>query len=229
MQHRQINIKGQLYEFDRPKVMGILNLTPDSFFDGGKYIDEEDAIHRRIDQMRSEGADMIDVGAYSSRPGADDVSEDEEWRRLSVGLEVINKYYPDAILSVDTFRSGVARKCVEQGGVAIINDISGGELDPDMFSTVADLHVPYILMHMKGTPQDMQNSPEYDDVTGEVIKYLSGRVQELRKLGVADIIIDPGFGFGKSVEHNYKLMKDLKDFQIFDAPLFVGISRKSDI
>lgn len=229
MRQRLINIKGGLYEFDRPKVMGILNLTPDSFYDGGRYFDMTDSIHQRIDQIMSEGADMVDVGAYSSRPGADDVSAEEEWRRLATGLEVVNKYYPDAIVSVDTFRAGVARKCVEQAGVAIINDISGGELDNDMFATVADLHVPYILMHMKGTPQNMQSAPQYDNVTEEVVSYLSGRVLELRKLGVSDIIIDPGFGFGKTVEHNYRLMKEMRDFDVFDMPVLVGISRKSMI
>ncbi|MCQ2229925.1 MAG: dihydropteroate synthase [Bacteroidales bacterium] len=229
MRQRLINIKGGLYEFDRPKVMGILNLTPDSFYDGGRYFDMTDSIHQRIDQIMSEGADMVDVGAYSSRAGADDVSAEEEWRRLATGLEVVNKYYPDAIVSVDTFRAGVARKCVEQAGVAIINDISGGELDNDMFATVADLHVPYILMHMKGTPQNMQSAPQYDNVTEEVVSYLSGRVLELRKLGVSDIIIDPGFGFGKTVEHNYRLMKEMRDFDVFDMPVLVGISRKSMI
>lgn len=229
MHNFQINIKGSIYEFDKPKVMGILNLTPDSFFDGGRYFDMSDAIRRRVDQIMSEGADMIDVGAYSSRPGADDVTPDEEWRRFAIGLDIINKYYPDAIISVDTFRADVASKCVLQGGAAIVNDISGGELDDAMFSTVADLHVPYILMHMKGTPKDMQSAPHYDNVTDEVIRYLSSRVFELRKLGVADIIIDPGFGFGKKVEHNYQLMNDIRDFAIFDMPLLVGISRKSMI
>lgn len=229
MHNFQINIKGSIYEFDKPKVMGILNLTPDSFFDGGRYFDMSDAIRRRVDQIMSEGADMIDVGAYSSRPGADDVTPDEEWRRFAIGLDIINKYYPDAIISVDTFRADVASKCVLQGGAAIVNDISGGELDDAMFSTVADLHVPYILMHMKGTPKDMQSAPHYDNVTDEVIRYLSSRVFELRKLGVADIIIDPGFGFGKTVEHNYQLMNDIRDFAIFDMPLLVGISRKSMI
>lgn len=229
MQKHVINIKGSLFEFDRPKVMGILNLTPDSFYDGGRYFDMSDAIRRRVDQIMSEGADMIDVGAYSSRPGADDVSPDEEWRRFAVGLDIINKYYTDAVVSVDTFRADVARKCVMQGGAAIINDISGGELDADMFTTVAELHVPYILMHMQGTPQNMQSSPQYDNVTEDVIRYLSSRVLMLRKLGVSDIIIDPGFGFGKTVEHNYQLMNDIRDFHIFDMPLLVGISRKSMI
>lgn len=224
----QINIKGNLYTFDKPKVMGILNVTPDSFFDGGKY-NEEDSIKARVEQIMSEGADMIDIGAYSSRPGAQDVTPDEEWRRLAQGLEIINKLYPDAIVSVDTFRSDVARKCVEQANADIINDISGGELDDKMFETVAELHVPYILMHMKGTPQNMQNSPQYNDIMAEVINYLSQRVRMLRQAGVADIIIDPGFGFGKTVEHNYQMLNHLNDFHMMNLPLFVGISRKSMI
>ncbi|MCQ2203850.1 MAG: dihydropteroate synthase [Bacteroidales bacterium] len=225
----QINIKGKLYSFDQPKVMGILNLTPDSFYDGGKYIHNADNIKARVEQILTEGADMIDMGAYSSRPGADDVTPDEEWRRLAEGFEVINKICPEAIVSVDTFRSDIARKSVTDGGASIINDISGGELDDNMFSTIADLHVPYILMHMKGTPKNMQSAPTYNDVTGEVIGYLSNRLLSLRKLGVSDIIIDPGFGFGKTVEHNYTLLRNLSDFQIFNLPVLVGISRKSMI
>lgn len=225
----QINIKGKLYSFDQPKVMGILNLTPDSFYDGGKYIHNADNIKARVEQILTEGADMIDMGAYSSRPGADDVTPDEEWRRLAEGFEVINKICPEAIVSVDTFRSDIARKSVVDGGASIINDISGGELDDNMFSTIADLHVPYILMHMKGTPKNMQSAPTYSDVTGEVIGYLSNRLLSLRKLGVSDVIIDPGFGFGKTVEHNYTLLRNLSDFQIFNLPVLVGISRKSMI
>lgn len=225
----QINIKGKLYSFDQPKVMGILNLTPDSFYDGGKYIHNADNIKARVEQILTEGADMIDMGAYSSRPGADDVTPDEEWRRLAEGFEVINKICPEAIVSVDTFRSDIARKSVVDGGASIINDISGGELDDNMFSTIADLHVPYILMHMKGTPKNMQSAPTYNDVTGEVIGYLSNRLLSLRKLGVSDVIIDPGFGFGKTVEHNYTLLRNLSDFQIFNLPVLVGISRKSMI
>ena len=229
MSELKININGSLYTFDSPKVMGILNVTPDSFFDGGKYFDSRDAIRSRLDQIVSEGADFIDVGAYSSRPNADDVSADEEWRRLANCFEIINKYYPDIPVSVDTFRAEVARKSVEQGGAAIINDISGGELDESMFETVADLHVPYILMHMQGTPQNMQVAPSYKDVTEDVITYLSGRLNKLRQLGVADVIIDPGFGFGKTLEHNYELFSNLDKFKIFELPILVGISRKSMI
>ncbi len=224
-----ININGKLFPFDCPKVMGILNVTPDSFFDGGRHNGSLDAIRRRVDQILSEGADIVDIGGYSSRPGADDVQADEEWRRVSQGLEVIQKYYPSTIVSVDTFRASVAQKSVEQGGAAIINDISGGELDSDMFSTVAKLHVPYILMHMKGTPRDMQQAPIYTDVTAEVIAYLSRRLSELRSAGVADVIIDPGWGFGKTIEHNYQLLRQMSDFEVFNLPILAGLSRKSMI
>ena len=224
----QINIKGKLYTFDKPKVMGILNLTPDSFFDGGKYRGT-DAIRQRIDSMIAEGADIIDIGGCSTRPGAAMPSADEEWHRLSEGFEIINKYHPDSIVSVDTFRASVAKLSVEQGGAAIVNDISGGDMDANMFSTIAQLHVPYILMHIKGTPQNMQNNPQYTNVTDEVIKYLSERVRALRQLGVADIIIDPGFGFGKTVEHNYQLLRQLSRFEVFNMPILAAISRKSMI
>lgn len=224
-----INVRGRLMSFEQPVVMGILNVTPDSFFDGGKYIGNSDAIRARLDQIMEQGAAIVDMGAYSSRPGAADVDPEEEWRRLALGFEVINKYYPDAIVSVDTFRAEIARRSVREGNAAIINDIAGGDMDGDMFQTIADLHVPYILMHMKGTPQNMQNAPSYANVTEEVIHSLSAKTDNLRRLGVSDIIIDPGFGFGKTVEHNYELMRNLKDFSIFDMPLLVGISRKSMI
>lgn len=223
-----INVRGQLMTFDRPKVMGILNVTPDSFFDGGRY-NQHDAMMKRIDQMLADGADIIDVGGYSTRPGAPEVSADDEWHRLEPALEILSVDYPDVVVSVDTFRADVARKSVEQGKVAIINDISAGALDADLLPTVADLKVPYVLMHMQGTPKDMQQNPHYDDVVGEVIKSLSEKMLELHRMGIADVIIDPGFGFGKTMEHNYTLMRHLRDFEIFDAPLLVGISRKSMI
>ncbi len=223
-----INIKGQLYSFDSPKIMGILNLTPDSFYDGGSY-QTEDKIKRRVEQILVEGADFIDIGAYSTRPGANEVTEQEEWRRLEMALEIINRMCPESLVSVDTFRANIARRSVEDYGVAIINDISAGTLDPQLFQTVADLHVPYILMHIQGTPRDMQLDPTYNNVLQEVIYFLSQKVDELHRLGVADIIIDPGFGFGKTLEHNYILMKNLRDFSIFNMPILVGISRKSMI
>lgn len=224
-----LNFRGQLVSYSQPIVMGILNVTPDSFYDGGRYYAATDAISRRVDQIIAEGAEIIDIGAYSSRPGANDVSADEEWSRLAKGLEIINKRCPEAIISVDTFRADVARKCVIEGGVAIVNDISAGTLDEQMFTTVAELGVPYVLMHMQGTPQDMQNQPQYNDVTSEVISFLSSKVLLLRQLGVKDIIIDPGFGFGKTIEHNYTLLRELNQFKIFNMPILVGISRKSMI
>ena len=211
-------------------MMGILNVTPDSFYDGGQYIDSESMIRKRAAEIVSEGADIIDLGAYSSRPGADDVSEDEEWRRLATALKVIREEVPEAVVSVDTFRAGVAKRSVLEYGVDIINDISGGELDSEMFDTVAELNVPYILMHMQGKPSDMQVSPKYaNGVCAEVLSYLSVRMSELRSRGVNDIIVDPGFGFGKTLEDNYELLSRLEEFRLLEAPLLVGVSRKSMI
>ena len=174
-----------------------------------------------------EGASIVDIGAYSSRPGADDVSMEEEMSRLRMSLELVRKHRPDAIVSVDTFRADVAKMCVEEYGVAIINDISAGNLDEEMFPTIARLGVPYIIMHMKGTPKDMQIHPQYDHFLKEIFYFFSEKVQKLRDLGVKDIIIDPGFGFGKTLEHNYQLMNHLEEFKLFELPLLVGVSRKS--
>lgn len=229
MSSKIINIKGKLCDLSHPVVMGILNITPDSFFDGGKYFSESDKIKARIDQILAEGGKIIDIGAYSSRPGADDVSEDEEYRRLARAFDVIAANYSDLTISVDTFRSGIARKAVLEFGADIINDISAGEIDKNMFTTVAELNVPYILMHMQGRPADMQNSPTYADVVEDIVLYLSRKVMELRQLGVKDIIIDPGFGFGKTLEQNYALLNRLEAFDVFELPLLVGISRKSMI
>ncbi len=229
MSSKIINIKGKLCDLSHPVVMGILNITPDSFFDGGKYFSESDKIKARIDQILTEGGKIIDIGAYSSRPGADDVSEDEEYRRLARAFDVIVANYSDLTISVDTFRSGIARKAVLEFGVDIINDISAGEIDKNMFTTVAELNVPYILMHMQGRPADMQDSPTYADVVEDIVLYLSRKVMELRQLGVKDIIIDPGFGFGKTLEQNYALLNRLEAFDVFELPLLVGISRKSMI
>ncbi len=224
-----LNCGGRIINTEKPLVMGILNVTPDSFFDGGRY-NTADSIRQRAEQIILDGAEIIDVGAYSTRPGADDVSSDEEWRRLDLALELIHKYVPDAIISVDTFRGSVARKCVKEGGAHIINDISAYAIDPGMLDAISELNVPYILMHMKGTPKDMQVNPQYADrLTREVIAFLSKKVNELSSRGVADIIIDPGFGFGKTVDDNFKLMADLSQFSIFDRPILVGISRKSMI
>ena len=223
-----INVKGKLLDLSAPQVMGILNITPDSFYSKSRKNSKVD-ISERTNQILSEGASIIDIGAYSSRPDAEDVSEKEEIDRLRPALELINKEHPDAIISVDTFRAKVASVCVEEYGVAIINDISGGEMDANMFDTVARLNVPYIMMHMKGTPQDMQSQPHYDDLLKEVFLYFAEKVYKLHQMGVKDIILDPGFGFGKTVDHNYELLAHLQDFELFQLPILVGVSRKSMI
>jgi dihydropteroate synthase len=227
MKSKHINIKGQLYPIDRPLVMGILNVTSDSFFDGGKYLSRED-IAQRVKTIVDEGGDIIDIGAYSSRPGADDISEEEEWKRLKTGIEVTLEVCREAIISVDTFRSTIARKAIE-AGATIINDISGGDMDPLMFLTIAELNVPYILMHMQGTPQNMQDKPEYKDIINDIILDISDKTDRLRMLGVKDIIIDPGFGFGKTTDDNFQLLKYLEKMSIFELPILVGVSRKSMI
>ena len=223
-----INVNGRLMDLSEPQVMGILNVTPDSFYAGSRSETEKD-ITGRLHQIIDEGASIIDIGGYSSRPSAEHISVKEEMNRLRNGLEIIRKHSPNAIVSVDTFRADVATMCVEEYGVAIINDISAGQMDKEMFSTIARLGVPYIIMHMKGTPQDMQVSPQYDHFLKEIFYYFSEKVQKLRDLGVKDIIIDPGFGFGKTLEHNYELMNRLEEFNLFELPLLVGISRKSMI
>lgn len=223
-----INANGRLMDLSQPQVMGILNVTPDSFYAGSRAETEKDII-TRIHQITDEGASIIDIGAYSSRPGADEVSMEEEMNRLRIGLELVRKHQPDAIISVDTFRSDVASMCVEEYGVAIINDISAGVMDKDMFPTIARLGIPYIIMHMRGTPQDMQVNPHYDNLLKEVFYYFSKKIQKLRDLGVKDIVIDPGFGFGKTLEDNYTLMNHLEEFSLFEVPLLVGVSRKSMI
>ena len=223
-----INAGGRLLDLQTPVVMGILNATPDSFYAGSRTQTEAE-IAARVHQIVDEGAGIIDVGAYSSRPGADDVPAEEEARRLRHALGIVRREAPDAIISVDTFRADVAKMCIEEGGAHIINDISGGTLDKNMFRTVARLRVPYILMHIQGEPHTMQQAPHYDNLEQEVFLFLSQRVDQLRQLGVADIILDPGFGFGKTLAHNYELMNRLEDFREFDLPLLVGISRKSMI
>ena len=207
--------------------MGILNLTPDSFFDGGKFIQEKTMV-KQVKKMLAEGATFIDVGAVSSRPGAKAVSERTEMQRLIPALKILVKEFPVAHFSVDTFRASVAEKAVE-AGAAMINDISGGSFDKKMFSTVGRLRAPYILMHMQGTPQTMQQNPKYKNVTKELIYFFLKRIKKLRKAGVLDIIIDPGFGFGKTVEHNYELLHNLSLFKMLDSPILAGLSRKSMI
>ena len=228
MIYKSLNIKGTLFPLHTPIVMGILNVTPDSFYADSRK-QSEAAITERIETIIKEGAEIIDVGGYSSRPDAAEVTEKEEMKRLATALGILNTHYPDVAVSVDTFRAKIARRCVEEYGAAIINDISGGELDSEMFATVAKLHVPYILMHMRGTPQTMQQNTDYEDMMEEILKYFAGKISTLREMGVCDIIIDPGFGFSKTLRQNYELMKNLWEFEDFGLPLLVGISRKSMI
>lgn len=225
---KTLNLKGNLVSLATPLIMGILNVTPDSFFADSRKQDEA-AIDARIQQVLSEGGDLIDLGGYSSRPDAAEVTPAEEMRRLEMALSLLQRHYPQVPVSVDTFRADIARRCAEEYGVAMINDISGGELDAQMFSTVADLHIPYIMMHMRGTPQTMQQHCDYTDLMEEIMRYFARKVEQLRLLGVNDIILDPGFGFSKTLAQNYELMAHLDEFKAFDLPLLVGVSRKSMI
>lgn len=222
-----LNIRGRLIDYNRPAVMAIVNVTPDSFYEGSRNT-TADSIAESVRRAVDEGADMIDLGGYSSRPGAEVVAPDEELRRLAAGLEAVRKIDTDIPVSVDTFRADVARRCVTDLGADIINDISGGDLDPEMFATVAELRVPYILMHMRGTPATMQSLTDYPDgVTAGVIAELAPKIERLSLLGVNDVIVDPGFGFAKTLEQNYALLRDLGAFGLFGRPLLVGVSRKS--
>jgi dihydropteroate synthase len=223
-----INIKGRLMDLSSPLVMGILNITPDSFFAESRKQTEAEIILRG-QQILEEGGAIIDVGACSTRPGSVYVSEEEEQARLDYGLRILCREYPGAVVSVDTFRAGIARRCVEVHGVAIINDISAGALDGRMFETIASLRVPYIIMHMRGTPQTMTQLTEYSDFRQEIFSYFAEKIAALNRLGVNDVILDPGFGFSKNTEQNYTLIKMLEEFRIFDLPLLVGISRKKMI
>lgn len=222
-----INIRGQVVDFSRPWVMGILNVTPDSFYSGSRT-PELDSARQRVEQIASEGADCIDIGGYSTRPGAEEVSAEEEYRRLSVGLAAAAEVAPQLPVSIDTFRASVARRCCENWQVDIINDISGGTLDQDMWQTVADLRKVYVLMHTRGTPADMQRMTDYEDVTLDVIKALAEKVRGLHLLGVDDIIIDPGFGFAKDVDQNFRMLAELRLFSTaLELPVLAGLSRKS--
>ncbi len=227
-QPRFIRVKDKLLDLSEPLVMGILNITPDSFYAGSRKETETDIL-QRAREIVAQGGHIIDVGAYSSRSNAVHISTEEEMQRLRMGLQLLRREHPDAILSVDTFRSDVARMCVEEFGVDIINDISGGMLDEQMAHTVGRLGVPYILMHMKGTPQTMQQNPHYEQLLPEIVGYFSQRIMALREQGVTDIILDPGFGFAKTLAHNYELMQHLEELHIFEQPLLVGVSRKSMI
>lgn len=222
-----INCKGKLIDLSHPKIMGILNTTPDSFFSGSRSQNIDSAL-KRIEKLLTEGADFIDIGGMSTRAGSAEVSESEELERVVPVVEKAVLEFPEIIISVDTYRSKVARETVEVGA-AIINDISAGSMDEELLKTVADLKVPYILMHMQGSPQNMQTNPSYDDVTLEVNEFLSMKINELKSLGIHDIILDPGFGFGKTLEHNYELFRQINTLGFGDFPLLVGISRKSMI
>lgn len=222
-----LNCRGQLLSLERPIVMGILNVTPDSFFDGGQYRGR-DAILARAEQMLEEGAALLDVGGMSTRPGAAPVPEAEELQRVIPAVDAIHQAFPEAIVSVDTVRARVAQESVA-AGAAIVNDISAGRMDEALYATVAALDVPYVLMHMQGMPRDMQKEPYYENVVLEVLDFLIAEAGKLRELGVKDIILDPGFGFGKAVHHNYQLLKNLHVFQILDYPILAGLSRKSMI
>ncbi len=222
-----INCNGNLIDLSTPKVMGILNVTPNSFYDGGKHKEINSIIHQ-VDKMLSEGADFIDIGAYSSKPSAEFVSEEEEIKRLVHIIKELVETFPTIILSVDTFRANVARASVENG-VAMVNDISAGLLDDKMLETVAQLKVPYIMMHMRGNPQTMQSLTDYNDIVKEMIFYFSERIQKARSFGISDIIIDPGFGFAKTLEQNYEVLHKMELFSMLELPLLAGISRKSMI
>lgn len=223
---RLLKIRGDLTSLKVPKIMGILNVTPDSFYDGGKY-NSELGIKNQIAKMVQEGADIIDIGGYSSRPGAVHISEKEEIERVARCLEIVKKWFPECVISIDTFRSGVAKMALEAYKVDIVNDISGGEMDPKIGEVVARYGATYVLMHMQGNPQNMQQKPTYKNVVTEVIQSLHRNILRLESLGLKDIVIDPGFGFGKTIEHNYTLLSQLKMFNLLSKPILVGISRKS--
>lgn len=222
-----INCKGRLTDLSKPKVMGIINVTPDSFYDGGS-MSTKDSILERAENMIAEGASILDIGGYSSRPGAGDVSADEELDRVLPAIDAIIQQFPDALISIDTFRSAVAKKAVA-AGAAIVNDISGGQLDSEMYKAVASMKVPYILMHMKGTPQTMTSQTQYKDITRDVLFYFSQRIALAKKAGIIDIIADPGFGFAKTRQQSFALLNSLERFEMLEIPLLVGVSRKSMI
>lgn len=225
---KTITCNGEIVDLSKPLVMGIINVTPDSFYGASRYMMRY-RIARRAKQIVEQGGGIIDVGACSTRPGAELVSEKEELKRLDKALSAIRKVLPTAIISVDTFRASVAKRVVEDFGVSIINDISAGEMDSNMFQTIANINVPYIIMHMQGTPREMQNNPHYNNVVREVFTFFNQRIEKLKLLGVNDILIDPGFGFGKTIEHNYTLLRNLEAFCLLDLPIVAGLSRKSMI
>ena len=223
-----INVGGELIDFSVPVVMGIVNVTPDSFYDGGKMEDEK-VLLAAVEKMINDGATILDIGAVSTRPGADPISTKVELGRLLPAVQAIRNSFPEIPISIDTFRSWVAVRVIDEIGPIIVNDISGGSLDSKMFETIGKMRVPYILSHIQGTPKEMQENPQYDDIIKDISTYFSERIKRLTKFGVLDIIIDPGFGFGKTVEHNYELLNRLDSFKVFQLPVMVGVSRKSMI
>jgi len=222
-----LNFKGTLFDLSSPKVMGIINITPDSFYDGGSYLNDKDILDK-VGKMLESGADIIDLGGYSTRPGAKNISIEQEEKRTIPIVKLILKTFKSTIISIDTFRSEVAKKALDNGAL-IVNDVSGGDLDSNMYKTVGKFNVPYIMMHMKGSPKYMQNNPKYKNVTVEVIKNLSQKIRKAESFNINDIVIDPGFGFGKTTSHNFKLLNDLSLFKNLNRPVMVGISRKSMI
>jgi dihydropteroate synthase len=223
---KYINVKGQLIDLEVPKVMGILNITPDSFYSGSRFMTEK-AILDAASGMLEQGADFLDIGGYSSRPGAEDISEAEEKRRVLNAVRYVSNEFPRAIISIDTFRASIAREAVYDCGAHIVNDISGGDFDPEMAGLIAELNVPYIIMHMLGTPGTMQKNPVYEDVVSEILMWFGQKTVRLMAAGVKDIIIDPGIGFGKTIEHNFEIIRRLGEFRIAGLPIMVGLSRKS--
>ena len=222
-----INIRGKLFDLSKPKVMGILNLTPNSFYDGGVH-NEINNIENHVNMMVEDGMDILDIGGYSSKPGAKNISVDEEMTRVIPVLKHIRKIFPDLVISIDTFRSKIASISLDEGA-DMINDISGGTLDKNMMSVVAKNNCPYILMHMQGNPQNMQNDPSYENVTLEIIQYLAQRIKIAYDNNIVDLIVDPGFGFGKTLEHNFEILNNLEKFNVLDTPILAGFSRKSMI
>lgn len=222
-----INCRGELIDLERPKVMGIINLTPDSFYDGGKYKDRKEILNQ-VEKMLVDGASFIDLGAYSTRPGAEEISVDEENQRLQPIVELVLKKFPEAILSIDTFRGAVAKQALDRGA-ALVNDISSGLLDKEMLNVIAAYHVPYIMMHMRGNPKTMQQNTQYEHLIQDMLFYFSERINAAKSKGIIDFIIDPGFGFSKTLDQNYHLLKNLDLLQIAEKPILVGLSRKSMI
>jgi len=225
---RYINVRGNLIDLSVPKVMGIINVTPDSFYEGSRFMEDEEII-RVASQMIEDGADILDVGGYSSRPGAENITAEEERTRVIKAVKLINRELPEAIISIDSFRSEIILEAVMECGAGIINDISGGESDANMFKVVERLRVPYIMMHMQGVPGTMQKNPVYDDVIADILRWFGERIFRLQSMGVSDIVIDPGFGFGKTAAHNFEMLRHLSDFSIAGLPVLVGVSRKSMI